>query len=260
MAYTGLWRTRGQLAYARRGPYRQSTAHGAHTGGEGVQPNAAERITAPVRQGQVAAGLVEGVDPYASDGAPGWRGDRTPVTHQRGYVGTGGAPGWRAHREAYLAHAEDLGGPAEVTTDTTAMLQVDRKQRGWNTPRFTPLGNGSQAALGRGLNGLGMNNDPSAQHYAINNVGSGRVDRKFPGKRIWTRYLTPLRMRVAASAVASKPAEISPATSWASTLTPGRSGKIGLPVLRRAPRDWTEAVTIDDSSAAAEAFEPVWGL
>src|SRR5688500_3772677 len=136
-------------------------------------------------------------------------------SRSHGYVGAGYASEEENHREAYAAHSEDLGAVADTIQEPPAMFQTDRTVQGWNTGRITPLGHGSEAAVGRGLNGLDKNNDPAAQHYAINQVGVGRVDRKFPGKRIWTHYLTPYRMRVAAQAVLSRPSEASPATSWA---------------------------------------------
>lgn len=261
MPYHGGWRQRGQLAYARQEPYRRPVDTQAHGPTGQVQANALERITGPERQGAGEPDLIDGQTAYTTDGARGWRGDRTPHNKARGYVGAGYAGERQEHAQAYLAHSEDLGAVAAVVEDFPAQFQSDRTVVGWNQPRIKAMGHGSQAALGRGLNGLEMNNDPSAQHYAINQVGVGRVDRKFPSRRIWTRYLTPLRMRVAAQAVVSRPSEASPATSWASTMTMARTGKTALPMLRRSPRDWTEARTVDDSNTVVADFaEPSWGL
>lgn len=263
MPYSGGWRDRGSLTYAARRPFRPATNPGEHDGrGDGIQPGALERITGPKRQGQGDPALIDEESGYTVvSGARGWRGDRTPHDKSRGYVGRGGAPERVEHAEAYRAHGEDYGADEEFMQDSPAMFQHDRKVVGWNQPRITAKGHGSQAALGRGLNGLDMNNDPSAQHYAINQVGVGRVERKFPSRRIWTRYLTPFRIRTAMQATLSRPSEVSPATSWAPTMTLGRTGKTTQPMLRRAPRDWTEAVTVDDSaSGVAESVEPSWGL
>lgn len=259
--YSGGWRSnRGTLTYAARRPFRMPINPVDHGPNGTVQANALGRITGPERTGPGEPGLIDEQTPYATDSARGWRGDRTPQDKRDGFVGQGGQDALEAHREAYAYHAQDLGAVEDVITEKPAMFQLDRTV-GWRYERFKPLGHGSQAALGRGLNGLEMNNDPAAQHYAWNWVGAGRVDRKFPSRRIWTRYLTPLRMRVAAQAVVSQRSEVSPATSWFPTLTPGRSGKSTQPMLRRSPRDWTEDRTVDDSaSAIAESAEPSWGL
>lgn len=262
-AYSGTWSNRGRLAYAERGPFRPASDPRAHDGSDGsVQANALERITGPKREGVPTPGLIEDGPGYAPQGyGGGWAGDRTRQGKDRGYVGRGGADALFVHREALAAHGEDLGAVDEFTQSPPRMFQEDRSVVGWNRGRVKPLGHGSTAALGRGLNGLDKNNDPEAQHYAINQVGVGRVDRKFPGRRVWTRYLTPFRIRVAAQAVPSAPSEISPATSWARTMTLARTGKTTQPMMRRAPRDWTEAVTVDDSaSGTAEFAEPAWGL
>lgn len=263
MPYSGSWRERGSLTYAARRPFRPATDTKVHDGRDGtVQANALERITGPKRQGPASPALIDDGSGYAVDGsARGWRGDRTRHSKSHGYVGAGYAPASRVHWEADAAHAEDMGAADEFLQDPPAMFQTDRRAEGWNRGRVKPLGHGSTAALGRGLNGLDKNNDEDAQHYAINQVGVGRVERKFPGRRIWTQYLTPFRMRVASQAVTSRPSEISPATSWAPTMTLGRTGKTARPMLRRSPRDWTESATVDDTaSAVAEFAEPAWGL
>ncbi|MES2211435.1 MAG: hypothetical protein V4515_14825, partial [Chloroflexota bacterium] len=145
-----------------------------------MQVNAAQRISGPVRQGPGEPALIDDQTAYTTDQGRGWRGDRTPQSAAYGYVGAGGASIRQEHAQAYAAHSEDLGAVEDVITERPAMFQLERTVRGWNRPRINALGHGSQAALGRGLNGLDMNNDPAQQHYAIDQVGVGRVDRKIP--------------------------------------------------------------------------------
>lgn len=259
MGYDGAWS--GRLAYARRRPAGRPVVAGHDGRNEAIQPNAADMIDAPERQGPGAPELVQGDEVTEAPRGGGWRGAWETSRHDVGYVGDGYAKHGTVRRRAHAAHAVDQGAVDDVTTERPAMLQTDRTVAWRGNQRVKPLGHGSEAAIGRGLNGLDKNNDPAAQHYAINQVGNHRVDRKFPGARIWTRYLTPLRMRVAAQAVVSRPSEASPATSWAPTATSARNGRSTVPMLRRLPRDWTESRTLDDQAVADGGGDvPSWGL
>lgn len=252
MAYRGAWRGRG-LAYDQPStPDRPVTP--LHDGREEPLPDKwADSMQAPTRQGPGLAPEEE--DSFTCDYGRGWVVDRTPQDHAHGMVGGGGQSDGRVQALSEAAHDEHYGAVEYATEMPPIFFQNDRKVL-WRQETAQPLGHGSQAALGRGLNGLDMNNDPSVQQYGTRR--QLQVERKFPSRRIWNRQLTGFRPTGAVPQVVSKSVGDTTQTSWAPTLTMARTGKTSPPVLRRTPRNWTEAVTSDGGSVPEP--EQSWGL
>lgn len=256
MAFRGAWKASKGLQYDKPTP-PQGPVSALHATGEPTPDKWAEDMAAPVRQGPIEPGLIDIEDGWSSEGrAWGNSIDRTPEDHAHGALGSDQDPKLLQRISRY-AHSEDKGASARVIQSPPQFFQTDRKVM-WRQEEAKPLGHGSQAAVGRGLNGLDMNNDPTVQQYGLRRYLA--VERKFPGRRVWGRQLTPFRQKLAYSEPVSESVGDSTNTSWAPTQTLGRSGKTHVPMLRQTPRNWAEAATTTDMGQAAAEAEVSWGL
>lgn len=255
MGFRGAWKASKGLQYDKPTP-PQGPVSALHATGEPTPDKWEEGMSAPARQGFIEDGLIEVEDSWSSTGQTSNVVDRTPEDHAHGATGADQDPALARQISRY-AHSEDLGSVAHVNQSAPQFFQTDRKVM-WRQETAKPLGHGSQAAVGRGLNGLDMNNDPTVQQYGLRRYLA--VERKFPGKRVWGRQLQGFRPKLAYAEPVSQPVGDTTNTSWAPTQTLARSGKTHVPMLRQTPRNWAEAATTSDQGQSAADAEPVWGL